>query len=190
MRSISSTNSGLPWAAAAIRPATSAESVGLLEQVVDQPLLSLSASGSKRERAGVLERGGPVRPQLEQLEPGHARTIRIGALGAEAGQVLDQVEEGRLGPVDVVEHDDQRLLAASASSSLRIAQKTSPGCGLPGRQPDRARDAVDRQIRVLVLRGRSAAISLAGFVRRSSSSRSPAASLTISATGQNVMPSP
>ena len=39
--------------------------------------------------------------------------------------MLDQVEEGLFAPLDVVEHDHQRQLAAACSSVLRNAQAIS-----------------------------------------------------------------
>ena len=52
-------------------------------------------------------RPGPVRPALEELGAGEAEEDDRG-VGEAARQVLDEVEEGRLGPVHVVEDGDER----------------------------------------------------------------------------------
>ena len=39
--------------------------------------------------------------------------------------MLDQVEQRLLGPVDVVEHGDERALAGELLEQLRVAAKTS-----------------------------------------------------------------
>ena len=102
IRSISSRKSGLPPVA---RPTASA------------------ASGSKRagevlqQRAGVLarkrreldRRPRPRRPQLGQIRSRQAAD-EDRRVAAPAGQVLDEVEEGGLCPLDVVEHDDEGTL--------------------------------------------------------------------------------
>jgi hypothetical protein len=48
-------------------------------------------------------------------------------LATEVGDVLDQVEEVRLAPVDVVEDDDDGPVAARCSSSFLKAQAISSG---------------------------------------------------------------
>ena len=49
----------------------------------------------------------------------------IGASRLKIGHVLDELEEGRLAPVDVVEDTDERVAPATPSSSLRNAQAIS-----------------------------------------------------------------
>ena len=79
------------------------------ERACDSVSDSVSDSGSSR--SGVAAR--PRRPQdgRSSSRSGRARqTSRIGAW-REAADVLDEVEQGRLGPVHVVDDDDERPLA-------------------------------------------------------------------------------
>ncbi len=70
-----------------------------------------------QQRAGVLarkrreldRRPRPRRPQLGQIRSRQAAD-EDRRVAAPAGQVLDEVEEGGLGPLDVVEHDDEGTL--------------------------------------------------------------------------------
>ena len=84
-----------------------------LTEVPDQRLGVLARERGERDRVDL----GPVRARLEQLGPGQAQheDRRIGDVG---GEVLDQVEQRRLGPVDVVEDDDQRLLGRERLDQL------------------------------------------------------------------------
>ncbi len=63
----------------------------------------------QRLRSGVAPR--PVGPLLEQIRPRETQDQQGDALDP-ARQVLDEIEEGRLGPVHVVEADDERALAS------------------------------------------------------------------------------
>ena len=91
--------------------------------------------------------------------------------------------------MSVVEHDDERRVAASLAKSLRTAQKPSSTTPLRLHEPGEVARSPRRQLRASSA-GASSASSLAttSSVRRSR--RMPAACLTISASGQNVMPSP
>ena len=79
------------------------------------------------------ERDRPRRAALGQLRPRHAEQQDRRA-GGEQRDVLEQVEEGLLAPLDVVEDDDQRSLRRRV---LRAA------CGTPRRSP-RPRSAASR----------------------------------------------
>ena len=84
--------------------------------------LSSGLSGSSRiEVAFSLPPPQPARI-VEQLGPRHAEQDDR-RVAREVRHVLDQVEEGRLRPLEVVEHDHERRRRASASNSRRTAQK-------------------------------------------------------------------
>ena len=156
-----SRKNGLPSAASTIRarwsgsrispPSPVEERVGLLgrERVEHDPL----------DVVTVVEERGPF---LEQLLAGEAddehRAVSV------VGDVLDQVEEGGLGPVDVVEDEDERPVARE-----RFAEPAEEPGDLGGgrrRRPPRAR------------RGPRRAPRPGGACSR------------ISCSGQYVMPSP
>jgi hypothetical protein len=96
MPSISSTTSGLPSAASRIR-----SGVERLEQ--DRGRVHLAAA--------------PPRSDVEELGPRHADEQDRGVPGP-VGEVLDKIQERGLGPVDVVEHDDERPLAREVLEEL------------------------------------------------------------------------
>ena len=82
----------------------------------------------------------PARARLEQLRAGVAE--QHDRPGRERGEVLDEVEHRRLGPVHVLEADERAVaLRASASRILRTAQKTSSfgATGPTGRRTVRRR---------------------------------------------------
>ena len=83
-----------------------------------------SADSGSREttlRVGPLQ---PVRAALGQLRAGGAddqqRRVRGGV-----GDPRDEIEESGLGPVDVLEHDDQGPSPAQSLEQLRAPQYTS-----------------------------------------------------------------
>ncbi len=88
----------------------------------------------------------PARTLLEQVGPRHAEQEQR-RVAAPVGDVLDEIEERRLGPVQVV--DDERRAgggAASASSSRATAQKVSSGAtGSPAGMSSSAATRVDDQ---------------------------------------------
>ena len=81
----------------------------LAEQVGDEQLALLRAERLEHDRARVGQRSRPRRHRLGELGPSRTQDQDRRA-AAESGEVLDQVQERRLGPVDVVEHDDDRVL--------------------------------------------------------------------------------
>jgi hypothetical protein len=88
---------------------------------------------------GVQHAPGPAGPLLQELGPGHGDQQDGGAAGV-VGHVLDQVEQARLGPVEVVQHDHQ---GPPAGQQLQQPPER-PGrlLGRPGRglQPDQLGD--------------------------------------------------
>ena len=112
----------------------------------DQPA---GGSGAQRlEEHGRRELAvSPARARIEQLRAGRAEE-QDGRVPAAFGDVLEQVEQGRLGPVDVLDDDDQRahlrdLLEEPADRPGDLFL----GAGV-GRQADRTGDAGGEQIGV------------------------------------------
>ena len=189
MRTSSSTNRGLPSELSNTRSERSAAAVaGVAHQVLHQ-----------RSALRAIQRleVDPLAPETAAAKSGLASkssfgstaTIKIGTPADRGRQVLEQLQEGRLGPVDVLDHDHERV---------------------PGR--DRLQQLADRPERLRrVSRGRrsrpsapatrsatEAWSSSAGSNRATlawtssalSPSSVPASSATISRSGQNVRPSP
>ena len=113
------------------------------------PRRSPSAS-SRDERDRFLAREGPQgkcaaapgRSRVEQFGP-RQREENERCVLAPAGDVVDEVEERRLGPVDVLEHDEQRPLACqrfeqATDGELRVAAR---------RRRRRRRDRPDEEFR-------------------------------------------
>ena len=103
--------------------------------------------------------------------------------------MLDEVEERRLGPVDVVEDDDERPPARERLEQPPDRPEALLLAGGPLGEADELADAVrdDVGLSLAVRRAREA---LPGPARRVSSPASPAAVLTASTSGQKVIPSP
>ena len=85
---------------------------------------SSRGSGVEQERRGVQPAAGPLRPGVEEVGPREREHEDRAA--RELGDVLDQVEERRRGPVQVLQHEDDRPRRARASPSRRrVAQAVS-----------------------------------------------------------------
>ena len=80
-------------------------------QMLQELIGCVRVERAERQRlcSGIAPR--PVGPLLEQLRPREAQDQQRDALDP-AREVLDEIEERRLGPVHVVEADDQRTLAS------------------------------------------------------------------------------
>ena len=118
-----SRKSGLPSAAARISNRRSRAALPAGEPAQEPGRVGVGERPQAHRRAAP-ERRRPRRPALEQVVARQADD-GTGARRHVARQVLDQVEQRRLGPVDVVEHDHQRCGRASDSSSRRTAHWTS-----------------------------------------------------------------
>ena len=140
--------------------------VGRAEQPVDQR--AARVRGERRERDAALGQRGPDVAQLGPRER-HDEHRRV---AAPLGEVLDEVEERRLAPVHVVEHDDDRLLAREPLQEA----------------PHRPERLLRRDRRRPRRAARPAPPRRAGPPRRAAASTPPAARTT-SATGRNVAPS-
>ena len=92
------------------------------EQGVQELLALGGAERLERERGGSQAAAAPAGPDVEQLGPGEADDQQRHVLDA-LGQVLDQVEQRLLGPVDVLEDEHERL---------RVGELGRPLAGRPG----------------------------------------------------------
>ena len=103
-------------------------------QVLEQCAHVLPRQRRERDR-----RPCPGRPQLREIRARHAADENR-RVAAPAGQVLDEVEEGRLGPLDVVEHEHDRPLARERleQAADRPVELVAPRARL--RAPDRLQD--------------------------------------------------
>ena len=79
-------------------------------QRLDQDLRRLPLVRPERHDRRARLRRGPRRTDLEQVGPSHAEEEQR-YVGCKGAHVLDQIEQGRFGPVDVVNDDDQWPLA-------------------------------------------------------------------------------
>ena len=89
---------------------------------------SSAPSGSSRSERSVELAAAPARPDVEQLGTRDAEQ-EDGRVAREVGDVLDEVDEHRLGPLQVVDHDDLRSLGGAgfeqpAKRELRLGQAT------------------------------------------------------------------
>ena len=146
--SISSMKSGLPSAAGRIRRAHVVGELRSAREPRDQQLAVLAGERLEQDRRRVQLAAAPAGPQLEQLGPGDAEQ-EDRRVARPVGDVLDQVEEDRLGPLDVVEHEDLRPLAARrldqpAEGELRVG-RASCRSRLPGSTPIASRISTSGQ---------------------------------------------
>ena len=118
----------------------------------------------------------PAGPPVEQLRPRHAEQ-QDRRIAAQVGDVLDQIEERLLAPVDVVEHDDER-----PSHSDRLEQLAER----PGDLLDRRHE---RAVTEHSVNGTGADESSPRSARRCSGF-APSNCFSTSTTGQYVIPSP
>ena len=110
------------------------------------PLPRLVRHGVADERASFLLRqrlqaqhGGPARTTLEELRPGHAEKEQWRA-GREQRGRLDELEEGLLPPLDVVEDDhERRLLLEQLAERPGDLVGAGAGVALPEQRPNRGR---------------------------------------------------
>ena len=133
-----STKSGLPSAALMIvrarrRRRGRCRRAGSRSRARSRP----PSSGSSRTSCGV----GRLPPSGPRLERDRGALCRAGGAAPRrsATRSLDEIEERRLRPVEVLEHDDERAVARERSSSLRAPQNSSSSGNALGRQPDGAR---------------------------------------------------
>ena len=92
----------------------------------DQQLAIVTGQSLEEDRRRVQLAASPVGSQLEELGPRDAEQ-QDRRVSRPVGEMLDQVEEDRLGPLDVVQHQNLGSCAARPSISLRKASCVSPG---------------------------------------------------------------
>ena len=124
--SISSMKSGLPSAAAGSARARRPSSCAPPASREINSSQSVAGERLEQDRRRVQLAAAPAGSQLEQLGPGDAEE-EDRRVARPVGDVLDQVEEDRLRPLDVVEHEDLWPLRGPASISLRNASCVSAG---------------------------------------------------------------
>ena len=101
-------------------------SVPSSEQVLHELAALVLAEGLEQNGRRVELSAAPARPLVEQLRSRDAEEEDRG-VAREVGDVLDEVDEDRLGPLQVVDHDHLRALCGAASSSRRNASCVSAG---------------------------------------------------------------
>ena len=87
------------------------------EQRVEQLLALLGSERLELRRGGAQAAAAPARANVEQFRTGEAEDHQRRVLDA-LGQVLDQLEQRLLGPVDVLEDEDQRPRVGELGSPL------------------------------------------------------------------------
>ena len=145
------------------------------------------ASGSSSIAAARMPPSAPTRAKVEQLGAGQADDQQR-RLAHPGGEMLDQLEQRLLGPVDVLEDQDKRLHLGEHDRPTRAPPRRSPGRCAPPR-PRRARPRRGRAGRRRP-RPRRSSRSFSTASWTGSSSAIPADDFTISASGQYVIPSP
>ena len=80
----------------------------------------------QEQRRRIQLAASPVRPGIQQLGARDAQK-EDRRIAREVRQMLDEVDENGLGPLQIVDHDDLRRVAARASSRRRYASWVSGG---------------------------------------------------------------
>jgi hypothetical protein len=101
---------------------------GKLVQLLDQRLRLFARKRLERDQRRVRPWRRPDRAPLEEVGPSDTEQEQGRVLG-ERRDVVDQVEQRRLGPVNVVEDDDQRLRARECLEELPKAPRDLLGRG-------------------------------------------------------------
>src|SRR5918999_1568445 len=83
---------------------------GVAREVVDEGVRLLLGQRPERERRRIQLSSSPIGPLLEELGARDAEK-EDGGIARPVGEVVDQVEEGGLAPVNVLEYDDERASA-------------------------------------------------------------------------------
>ena len=122
--SISSTKSGLPSERPRCAPGSSSSGARAEQVPISSALVG--ASGSSRTVVAFSFPAAPGRPQLQQLGPGDAEQ-EDRRVAREVGDVLDEVEERRLGPLEVVDDDDLRPLGGARLEEPAEGERVSGG---------------------------------------------------------------
>ncbi len=122
IRIVSSTKSGLPSVFSSSVMRAAAGQLAVVEQRLDQRLRVGCAERLELDRRRAHAAPAPPRPDVEQLGPCEADDQQRDVPDP-GTDVLDELEERFLGPVDVLEHEHERL---------RLGELLGPGTGGPG----------------------------------------------------------
>src|SRR4029077_12152995 len=87
------------------------------EQLADEGISLGSVERFEQDRGGVQLAAAPPRPSVEQLGPGQ-RENQDGSVATEIPDVLNEVEQCRLTPMQVIKDDHQRLGVCGALQEL------------------------------------------------------------------------
>ena len=110
--------------------------------------------GVGRERAQadgccVQHAAAPARPALEQLGSTDAQEHDRRVVGS-VGDVLDQVEECRMGPVKILQHDYDRSLSRKRFEQLSKGPESLLACPSFAAEPKRLGDALSNECGLLI----------------------------------------
>ncbi len=187
MRANSSAYSGLPPARARSSAWVSAGSTERLEELADQARGVFVAQRHRRDRERVLLAAAPAGASREELRARGAHDEeRDGRRPVD--QVVDEVEQALVGPVEVLEDEHERpLVGETLEEPPPRGESLVPAIAAAEVRAGEAdqRSQVGDDPRVVGDRA-----SLRSTSCSSSSSRMPACALTISPRAQKVMPSP
>ena len=157
---------------------------GLLEEHGEQARSFLVGERRERDRGGIRLPAAPGRPALEQLRPRGADTEQWNIRGP-VHQVIDEVEQVVIRPVQVLEHEHCRALVRElleeASPGIEASVRLSGSPSAPGR-PTRGRAVIRPPCSARPGRdGKPRPRSFAAACSAGSVSRMPAWAFTISA---------
>jgi len=97
----------LPSAAARIRRRVDSSRLPPAEEVLDEQVRFVGGERLERKGARTQLASAPTGTNLEQLGARHAGDEDRG-VAAQVGHLVHEVEQARLRPVEVLEHDDER----------------------------------------------------------------------------------
>ena len=133
----------------------------LPQEVVDEQRGLVTGEGLEKDRGGVHLAATPAGADVEQL--GTSDTDQQdGGVARPVGEMLDQVQHRGLGPVDVVEDDDDRAVRARDARGPSGRPRRSP----PSRPEDSTRTGLPRATRSAPRRRCRRAMRRASLARR------------------------
>src|SRR4029079_14543044 len=91
--------------------------VGARREIVDERLRLLAGQWLEHDRRGVSLPAGPCRTIVQELGPSETEH-EYRSVERPIDHVLDQIEERRLGPVEIVEDEDQGPIAGQCFEEL------------------------------------------------------------------------
>ncbi len=130
-----STYRGLPSAAAAMRSRAAGGMRRSLEQGLDEVFRFRGRERFEEERRRIRLATAPPRPDVEELGSRHRQQDQRDAVDP-VREVLDEVEEGRFGPLQVVEHDDDGSVGRESLEEAADRPEEFLDRGRLGRDPE------------------------------------------------------